>query len=189
MLVENESNWRTDDLLGLLESVQSMEELKKGYQIERNTLLLFKTFAPKKHKDHNGDSIRPSAADYSHHAPRWSDVVLVYIRSRDQLKMDVLDRMAHIGEDYEQDMPAEDVECVAKAIGNAIGDWGSGRHNYSWARSKSLRSRSRIKRSKVAAGRELIVLKRKRNRIIRKANAQVANIDKRVEKLSELHEL
>tara|TARA_R110002110_G_scaffold176335_2_gene380399 strand:- start:170 stop:670 length:501 start_codon:yes stop_codon:yes gene_type:complete len=166
-----------------------MEELKKGYQIYKNTVLLFKTFAPKKRKTRNDEVIEPDAADYDHYPARWGDTVLVKIRSRAQLKMDVLDRMAHIGEDYEQDMPADDVEYVAKTIGKAIGDWGSGAHDYSWARGKSLRSRSRIKRSKVAAERELIQLHHNRNRIIGEVNRRVEVIDKRIEKINKLHEL
>jgi len=189
MLIENESNWSTEDLEELVRCVEGLKNFKRGSHAYSSTLLLFRTYAPRKYTTYRGEESVPDAADYRQYSRRWHNTIEVKIRSRAQLSMDVLDRMAHIGDDYEQDMPSDDVQCVARAIGEALGSWNMQKLNYSWAKTKSLRARSKIKRSPVAAEREIHKLTTTRNEIIRDANSKAEKLDKRIEKLEELHGL
>ena len=187
MLISNESNWNTEYLEELVRCIEEMEGFKKGSHVYSSTLLLFRTYAPKKYKNYLGEESVPDAAAYRKYSKRWNNTIEVMIRSRTQLSMDVLDRMAHIGENYEQDMPSNDVQCVAKHIANALGKWGAGKLDYSWAKTKSLRSRSKIKRSSVAAIREIYKLKTTIEDIEIRADLKIEKLRNRISKINKLH--
>ena len=183
MLIANESNWRTDDLEALVESLRNQPGFKEGYQIRSNTLLLFVTGNPKKTPARGGVVVEPPAATGIRNPRRWSDTVVVKIRSRCQLRLEVLDRMSHIGHDYEQDMKAADVERVASAIAEAIGSWECEKFDYSWARKMSLRHRPNVTWSKEAGEREVLALLDRKDDIKRSTQDRLRKIDQQINRI------
>ena len=184
MIFENESNWNTEDLWSLVEYVKSMPGYREGYNIYPSTLLLVRTSSGRPTKNKYGEiSKSPLTAEVDRRPSRWEDTVVVKIRSKIQLKMDVLDRIAHIGEMYEQDMSGSDVVQVAKAFGEAIASYSLERASFEWARTMSLRSRYKIEVGKVALLREIEALDYERRCLLRKANEAAQKIDHKMDKL------
>jgi hypothetical protein len=188
MLVANESNWRTDDLTALVEAVQEMPEFKEGNHIYNSTLLLFKTSRKKASKDrYSGEVIsEPKAADYDRYPSAFDDTVVVMIRSAKKLKMEVLDRLAHIAGECEQDMNHKDVVRVARCIGLAIGGYDAHNWDFSWARTKTLRTRTKVTRSREATSRRVRALESKRYDIERAARRKTQQIDDEIRRLEGL---
>jgi len=185
VIFENESNWRTDDLWNLVERCKQMHEYREGYHIYQNTLLLVRTGNPKLKKDWRGEVIEPPAATLLRAPKRWSNTVVVKVRSRMALKMEVLDALAHIGQGYEQDMPGSDVVCLARCLGMAIGNYSMEYGDYEWARTMSLRARNKIEVGKVAAQREIYALEEKKRGILRRARESADRIDEEIAKLQQ----
>jgi len=191
MIIENESNWRTDDLKARLESGMEQREFQLCPGVRTTTLILFKTSCKKATKDYDGEvTERPDAADYEMWTDRYDDTRTVSILSAKQLLMEPLDRLAHIGEAV-QHMSTENVILVAGAIWKCLGR--SGNYNekaYEFVRTMNMRTRSRIIRSKVALKREIEALYWKQQTIKRRAHDRVEKLEvKRNALMAKLSEL
>ena len=82
-----------------------------------------------------------------------------------------------------QDMKPGDVVRVARAIGEAIGDWGWRNWDYSWAAKMSMRKQPPPGRHPVSVAREIRALEDKRRSILRRANESADRIEARIDKL------
>ena len=184
MYLENESNWRTSDLQELLEGVKAMPDYRQNWRLCNRTVLLFVTGKPKPKKvKYSDEVIEPDAVVADHSPKRWDDTMVIKIRSSKALEMDALDRIAHIGKDYEQDMPGKDVEAVAKAIHEMVACYQYPEPDFSWARLKSLRSRKKIEKSERALQREIEALKLEQRNAEWKHQDRIKKLDEKIEKL------
>lgn len=177
MLIENESQWLTEDLLALVARVQQIPEFTLENFYPR-TLLLFKTSRLKE----KWIGKPPAASLPSSYRIKYEDTRVVEIRSTSKIQLEVLDRLAN--SDDQQDMSKEDVVLVAKAIGRALGGWNADHHNYDWASMMALRVGRAPKRGAVALEREVRALRNEQDRFRRQARQEIEKIEKKIEKIS-----
>jgi hypothetical protein len=181
MLVENESNWQTEDLEALLKSVMEQPEFKLDYGVHDSTLILFSTSCRKSKKPSYDDEIvkQPDAAEYDARPRRYDDTRVIKIRSAKQLEMELLDKLAHIGECV-QHMNTTNVVVLAKAIWVCIGRayWVKD-DQVEFAKSMNMRLRSKVTRSKVAVEREITALDWQQNSIQNDANRKIRKLEEK----------
>jgi HAMP domain-containing protein len=185
VLIENESQWLTEDLLALVARVQQIPEFTLENFYPR-TLLLFKTsrLKEKVRRSSKGDWIgKPPAASLpSSYRIKYEDTRVVEIRSTSKIQLEVLDRLAN--SDDQQDMSKEDVVLVAKVIARALGGWKADHHDYDWASTMPLRVGRAPKRGAVALEREVRALRNEQDRFRRQARQEIEKIEKKIEKIS-----
>jgi hypothetical protein len=186
MIVENESNWRTDDLMVLLKSVMEQREFEKCTGVYEHTLILFKTSCKKDKVDKWDEDVVEKApvADYDTWNERWDDTKIISIQSAARLEMPLLDRLGHIGEDVVQHMSTTNVKAVAKAVWLCLARHGGHRSDlYDFAEKLNMRTRSKITRSTVAMQREVDALYWKKQRILREAQKRCDKLEVKSDKL------
>jgi hypothetical protein len=186
MLIENESNWSTEDLVALTEAVAGKIGNQVRHGFKQDTLLLFKTSRKRERKGWRGAGqhvVKPPTAYAQNNRHGHANTVVVYIASAKRLQMEVLDRMANITDEGRQDMSSEDVVKVAKAIGSAIGGWRFGNNSYEWAANSPMRARSRGAKSKVATRRKIEKLREEQENYRRWAANEIEKLEKKIEAL------
>lgn len=182
--VANESQWRTEDLLNLVEKILETPGFRRS-SCGDGTLLLFKT-DKSQIKD---ESIwgKRKAAEYKQWgaaADRYSNTRLVLIRSADKLKTDVLDRIAN--SDVQQDMSQDDLMCLVKAVSRAIGGYNGAEYcNFSWIKDAPMRIGPPKKkdRSKDPIERRIAALERNRRDILRAADRAAQKVSDKIAEL------
>ncbi len=178
MIVENESNWRTEDIEALLKSITEQESFKRDYGVYDSTLLLFTTSRKKPKKDLYDDEIvkEPKAADYEPNPKAYYDTKVVKIRSAKKLEMELLDKLAHIGECV-QHMSTANVVELAKAIWVCVGrEYFITDEKVEFAKTMNMRVRSKVTRSKVALERQIAALEWQQNRAQSDANRKIKKL-------------
>lgn len=178
--IENESQWNTDDLTAIVNRITGGDRPSTFYA---GTILLFRTNRTKvKTSKFSEDKEIPEAARHiGDDDGKFPNTHVVEIRSGEKLKMEVLDRLAHSGE--EQDMSSEDVVRVVKEIAQALLGWEGGRRDLSWAKEMKLRFAGPGKRSKVAVGREVEGLRNEQQTIRRRAQRATTALEDKIEHL------
>lgn len=182
MLIENESNWNTQDLKAMVEAVMELEGFRKGSHIYEDTLLLFKTSRKRGRKNWKGKRDEPPAA-YAVRNQNYSNTVIVEIRSKDKLKLDLLGRMAHINESGHQDMSSDDVKCLLKEIKRALSSYIYSQASVAPLVHMPLRMRSKITRSKVVIDREIEGLQDKCRSWQRHLDREIEKVNEKIDSL------
>lgn len=183
MIIENISQWRTADLVSIVERLKAEPQFNTS-GIGSQTMLLFKTSRKKEKEDRfSGEREIPPAATCAGWAARqqYEDTRVVLIRAPNKLQMDVLDRMAVA--DVQQDMGLDDMKVLVKAIIEAIGDWQSHKTDISWIKDMPLRIDPKPKRSKVVIEREVAAIHSEKRRIMYAARGACERLDKKIEKI------
>lgn len=182
MLIANESQWRTEDLIEMVRRIENTDGFARENFYE-STLLLFKTSRAKPRKWNKDEKV--PAADHITHgraSERYWNTRLVVIRSTDKIAADVLDRLAN--SDVQQDMSPDDLKLLVEETAHAIGGWrGKTRCNFSWVTTLPMRIGGPSKRSPIAVEREIEALQNEQNRIRRCAREQIALLDTKIEKV------
>jgi hypothetical protein len=187
MLIENESNWSTEDLVALVEAVTGKESFKLAPEIGPDTLILFKT--SRKRKGGRGFSARRQAPPPAH--SRWaykthSKTVFIEIGSAKRLQMGVLDRMANIkSPNCQQDMAAENVVKLATVIHTTLCCFSHRRADLSWAATMSMRTRSKTTKSKLAVKKKIDKIKENRDKYTRWYEQALADCDRQIRELKD----
>ena len=188
MLIENESNWRTDDLKSLVEQVTGMKGFQLGLHFRPDTLLLFVTSRISKPPvtRFGNDDKNLSSLVYPSSAVKHHDTTIVGIQTAKQLQMEPLDRMAHIGGECIQDMSSRNVVQLARTIGSALCRYTYRSYDYSWAAKCSMRTRPNIKHSLVARERKILWLRNKQDEIRLNALLKTNALEEQIAKLKAL---
>jgi len=184
VIIENESNWRTDDLEALLKSVMKQPSFQLDYGMHDSTLVLFITNRKKpKTKWRSGLLVEPDAADWDANQTRYDDTRIIGIRSAKALEMQVLDKLAHIGECV-QHMNVENIVVLAQAIWVCLGrDFRVNASKVEFAKRMNMRTRPKVTRSKLAVERRITALGWQQNRLQTDANKKIRDLDKQVSDL------
>ncbi len=182
MIVENESNWRTDDLEALLKCVMEQESFQLDYGIHSSTLILFTTNCKKQKKPDYDDEVvaELDAADCNCAPKNYDDTRLISIRSSKKLEMEILDKLAHIGECV-QHMNTANVVVLAKAIWVCVGrDYWVKDDKVEFAKSMDMRLRPKVTRSKVAIERQITSCEWQQHKVQNDANRRIGKLDERI---------
>ena len=182
MIVANESNWMTEDLEALLESILEHESFERDYGVYDSTLILFTTSCKKPKVDpYDADVIKePKAADYDPRPKAYDDTRVIKIRSAKKLEMELLDRLAHIGECV-QHMSSTCVVELAKAIWVCVGrDYYVADKKVEFAKTMNMRIRSKVTRSKVVLERKIASLEWQQSKAQNDANRKIKKLEERV---------
>ena len=182
MIVANESNWMTEDLEALLESILKHDSFERDYGVYDSTLLLFTTSRKQPKKDPYDDEIvkEPKAADYESNPKNYYDTKVVKIRSAKKLEMELLDKLAHIGECV-QHMSTANVVELAKAIWLCVGrDYFITDEKVEFAKTMNMRVRSKVIRSKVALERQIAALVWEQSKAQNEANRKIKKLEEKV---------
>lgn len=185
MIVENESNWRTDDLEALLKCVMEQETFCLDYGVNPSTLILFTTNCRKQKKPAYDDEIvkELDAADYNCAPKHYDDTRLISIRSSKKLEMEILDKLAHIGECV-QHMNTSNVVVLAKAIWVCVSrDYWVKDQKVEFAKTMNMRLRTRVTRSKVAVERQIASYQWQQHRVQNDANRKIGKLDEKLRAL------
>lgn len=181
MIVENESNWLTEDIEALLKSMMEQPTFELDSGIYESTLILFKTNCQKDKKDPYDGEITAKApvADYFTWPSRYDDTKLIVVQSAKKLEMEPLDRLAHIGE-VVQHMSATNLIEFAKTVWRCIARRGGYDNRvFDFTEKLNMRTRTKITRSKIAIEREISALYWKKQELIRKCNRQTEKLDEK----------
>ncbi len=182
MLIANESLWNTEDLTDLAETAVGIIG-KPGYHWKHDTLLLFKTSRKRgrtvwmRGKSKKG---RPPVAYAKTQDQEYHNTAVIYIASPAKLKMDVLDRMAHVSEHGRQDMSSADVMELAKVIARAMFGWRADASEYDWAANLSMRKRSKATKTKLGLQRKIAKLEADKIRLAEEFERQYVIIDQQI---------
>lgn len=182
MIVANESNWMTEDLEALLESILEHELFERDYGVYDSTLILFTTSCQKPKADPYDPNIikEPKAAYYDPCPRAYDDTRVIKIRSAKKLEMELLDKLAHIGECV-QHMSTACVVELAKAIWVCVGrDYWVTDGKVEHAKTMNMRTRSKVTRSKVVLERQIASLEWQQNKAQTDANRKIKKLEERV---------
>jgi len=186
MIVENESNWRTDDLESLLESITGMKGFRLRSHINKGTLVLFTTSrrkTPRVGSWAHQQSYKIPIAEMDVSGRKYHNTVIIKIRSSKALKMEVLDRLATVPDEAEQDMSAVNVIKLTDCIAHALGDWPGSQLSFDWAANSNMRSRPKVTRSKTAVQRRVECLRHEQDNIRNYLTSKIEKIERKIEKL------
>jgi hypothetical protein len=186
MIVENESNWKTEDLVALLEKILGMEGFERGGHITSNTLLLFTTSrrrTPRVNSWQHRRGETPPPVEMDRSCRRYYNTVAIKIRSAKRLQMEVLDRLANVPGGGVQDMSAANVVKVAECIARALGNWHGTKLNFDWAKTFSMRTSTKNRRSETGVQRRIECLRDSQDDLRRICRAEIQKIEKKIQKL------
>jgi hypothetical protein len=190
ILIENESNWRTEDLRALVEAVAGKAGTIRCHNWNDETLLLFKTSRrrdkPYQSYKKGGDKA-PAVALRRKNNPYFNTRV-VEIATSKKLKMKVLDRLAHVGADGQQDMSSNNVIQLASTIRLAI--CGSRRYEdpCKWAANYQMRARPKTTKSKLALDRRIAKLRDDQRLQQVWADIAISDLEKKIRALYQTRE-
>lgn len=191
MLIENESQWNTDDLRALTRLVMTKKGISEA-NLGARFLLVFRTCRQKSYGSEKGQPPKNAAKLGSVYRAgmQGHEGKVVEIYSKDRLmEKNALDRLVtNTANDVPQDLHPKHIRKIAQVIGDALSDHrytDDTDEGYEWAEKCQLRAAPKITRSAEVLQRKIDQLEREKDRIRSTLNREIEKVDQQILKLEE----
>jgi hypothetical protein len=184
VLIENESQWNTEDLRAIVAAVMKHEN-KTDADFAADFLIVFKTCRKHSYSRHN--RIR-AAQTGGYRGGLGKGARTVEIRSKNKLlEKNVLDRLAQAAvTDVPQDIHPKHIRDIAVVVKAALeGGWSNAdeERGYEWAEKLQLRAAPKITRSHEVTKRKILGIEAEKERLNRCWAREVELLDAKIARL------